>query len=81
MQPKDRAGEYISRTSVEQNLLDAGCCEEEIARFQACAARGNICGQVQILEARRRALLEEVHANEKRIHCLDYLIYRTRKGQ
>ena len=34
---------------------------------------------MQILSQHRRALLDVIHENERRIDCLDYLIYQIEK--
>lgn len=36
--------------------------------------------QIEILENWRKNLLEQIHEKEKKISCLDYLIYKLQKG-
>lgn len=59
--------------SVRQNLQDAGCTEEMVEEFIQAGKKEQ---QIQLLAVQRRRLLEELHRAEKRIDCLDYLIYR-----
>ena len=66
----------ISEQELLQNLKDAGCSPEERERFLVLEGTGNISGQLALLSLRRRKLLERVHQEEKRITCLDYLVYR-----
>ena len=53
-----------------QNLIDAGCSQ---AAAQQCVALA------RLLSHHRAALLDAVHANQKRIDCLDYLLYQIGK--
>ena len=59
--------------SVRQNLIDAGCDEEFISRFENCICDIKQCEK--LLAAHRRELLDEVHAKEDNISCLDYLVF------
>ena len=67
------------RESLLQNLKDAGCDPDIIARFMTCQDAGKTKDSLRVLAARRAALLEEVHASQARLDCLDYLIYKLRK--
>lgn len=42
---------------------------------------GGIEQAVRILEKQRSYLLDEVHSNQKRIDCLDFLIYKIGKSE
>ena len=55
-----------------QNLADAGCGPEIIRQCMALAQKQN---QAELM----RVLLDTVHQNEKRIDCLDYLVYTLKK--
>lgn len=57
-------------------LMDAGCAAETLDKYLALEGRGDHAGQLRLLAEQRRALLERVHADEKRIEYLDYLTYR-----
>lgn len=60
-------------------LKDAGCEGEEIKCLLDSFREPK---QFLALLARHRAsLLDEVHRGEKKIDCLDYLIYRIKKEQ
>ena len=62
-----------------QNLKDAGCCRETVERFLALGDAGDVQGQLQLLAQHRKCLLEKVHREERRIQCLDYLVYQMEK--
>ncbi|WP_368130083.1 hypothetical protein [Collinsella aerofaciens] len=57
------------------NLRDAGCSEELIEQY-ASAASG--CARICLLKQYRRELLSSIHAEQKKLECLDYLIYQLR---
>lgn len=57
-------------------LIYAGCGAETLEKYRALEGSGDRAGQLRLLAEQRRALLERVHADEKRIEYLDYLTYR-----
>lgn len=65
-----------SRESVIQNLEDAGCETEMIQDFMGWFDKGQQAKQLELLEHQRECLLGRVHKDERRISCLDYLIYQ-----
>ncbi len=65
-----------SRESVIQNLEDAGCETEMIRNFLGWFDKGQQAKQLELLEHQREYLLGRVHMDERRISCLDYLIYQ-----
>lgn len=71
---------YRSEKDVIQNLQDAGCNKETIDQFMDCLKRGTRGEQLQILSQQRKKLLDSVHAELKRIDCLDYLVYQLQKN-
>ncbi len=67
---------YLSKNEVEQNLKDAGCNAEMIREFFTYAGESDIDRQKELLEEHRKKLLNRVHKEEKKISCLDYLIFQ-----
>ena len=63
-----------------RNLRDAGCDEESIQQYFQWQAEGREREQLRFLSAYRWKLLEQIHINQERLDCLDYLLY-TMKGQ
>lgn len=57
------------------NLRDAGCCDAFIAEY---AAAQSDCARICLLKEHRRELLDGIHAEQRRLECLDYLICRLR---
>ena len=68
-----------SRENLIQNLKDAGCCEKMICDFMECFDKADIDRQIALLELHRDDLLDNVHSEERKISCLDYLLYQIRK--
>ena len=75
---------FLDVISIIQNLKDAGCTDELIEEFRTLEEHAEEERQLQLLSGHRKHLLEELHKEEKRIDCLDYLIYqiehRKQKG-
>lgn len=67
--------------SMVQNLKDAGCDAETIARFMADYHGDKKESGMKQLSAHRRALLDLIHKNQKCIDCLDYLVYQLQKEE
>lgn len=70
-----------SREAVIRNLEDAGCEPEMIQDFLGWFDEGQQKKQLELLEHQREHLLGRVHKEEKRISCLDYLIYQIQGNQ
>lgn len=68
-----------NRNDVLQNLKDAGCDRKTIEAFIRLGEEKCRCGQIRLLEGHRRELLDAVHREQKRIDCLDYLLYEMKK--
>lgn len=66
---------------LRQNLIDAGC-DPEIVQQCMELARGQRTAEMKwVLTRHRRTLLDTVHAEEKKIDCLDYLFYKMEKDE
>lgn len=64
---------------IEQNLIDAGCTSSVIEKFFSYMEKNEKEKQIILLEEQRRKLLDDVHDGEKKIFCLDYLMYQMQK--
>ena len=69
----ERAGQ---EQAVVTNLEDAGCDSELIEKFMDLLKTGRKEAGLSLLAKHRRFLLDCYHADQKRIDCLDYLIYK-----
>ena len=59
-----------------ENLRDAGCDEALIDELRALSSS---CARLCRLKAYRRDLLNGIHAEQRKLECLDYLIYQLRR--
>ncbi len=75
----------IERTKQEQavvaNLADAGCDKEQIEQFMDFLKSGRKEAGLSLLAKHRHFLLDCYHADQKKIDCLDYLIYKMNQNQ
>ena len=67
--------------AVEQNLRDAGCSDDFIVTFMRAWEAGTPAEQLRLLSRRRCSLLDALHAEEKKLDCLDYLRFQLEKTQ
>ena len=62
-----------------QNLIDAGCGPELVRQCVVLAQQKETSELIRVLSRHRKILLDTIHQSEKRIDCLDYLIYHLKK--
>lgn len=62
-----------------QNLEDAGCDKQTKEKCMAFFQSGNLRGILPLLSNYRKDLLSTVRSGQKKIDCLDYLIYKIQK--
>lgn len=72
--------ENSERKTVRQNLKDAGCSRDLIKNFMDCYDKEEREQQIKMLEKHRKELLHQVHKEERKISCLDYLMYRIQNA-
>lgn len=68
-----------NENAIVQNLIDAGCGQDFIAEFMEGFRKENLAEELKLLAAHRRSLLDSLHEEQKRIDCLDYLVYKMKK--
>ena len=61
------------------NLEDAGCDSSFVERFLALERSGQYRELLRLLSDHRRHLIDCLHREERRIDCLDYLVYQLEK--
>lgn len=71
----------LSKENIIRNLTDAGCNEQQIHQFLQSLKNNDFKKQMLILKCQRCTLREEVHEFQKKIDCLDYLIYTLKKEE
>lgn len=67
------------KETIVQNLKDAGCAPRMIEDFMLYFDKNQKERQIALLTAQRQDLLNRIHIEEKKISCLDYLIYQIEK--
>ena len=70
---------FTSQDAVVKNLEDAGCKPDIISKFLAYRDAGRTRDSLRVLALHRASLLDELHASQDKLNCLDYLIYQIRK--
>lgn len=71
----------MDRTITKQNLIDVGCCENEIHIFMEALRKNNQREELKFLNMQRKKMLDELHLCQRKIECLDYLVYQIKKGK
>ncbi len=74
-------GEIPEEDSLIRNLKDAGCDETTIKKYLRLQKEGRRQEQYRLLSMQRALLLDQVHASQHMIDCLDYLVYSMKKAQ
>lgn len=64
-----------------QNLIDAGCGDPLIRHFVQMIAAGKTREALALLARHRQCLLDCCHAEQKKIDCLDYLVYKMQREE
>ena len=67
--------------SVKQNLIDAGCDEHFIRQFMSLRSEQKTTEMLTLLAEQRKNLLDGVHAEERKIYCLDYLVNKLKSSK
>lgn len=68
-----------SYEAIIQNLKDAGCDGDTIEAFVNDIKGEKLSEGLKLLAVHRRHLLDCLHKEQKRIDCLDYLVYKLEK--
>lgn len=79
MERRERMSAYHCEEDVVKNLRDAGCDEATIQAFMNDLHSGKPAKGTKLLEKHRRSLLDHLHAEQKKIDCLDYLLFALQK--
>ena len=69
-----------SVTSIEQNLMDAGCDTKFIVKFMNLIETQRTAEMLNMLDIHRKTLLDGIHADERKIYCLDYLVTKLQNN-
>mgnify|MGYP003623757682 CR=1 FL=1 len=65
--------------AVIQNLMDAGCTQDVIERFMSCCQEWGSKEPMRLLAVQRNKLICQIRDGQRKLDCLDYLIYQWKK--
>lgn len=65
--------------AIVANLVDAGCDNALIEQFMTFLNTDRKEAELSLLAKHRRFLLDCYHADQKKIDCLDFLLYHLKK--
>ena len=68
----------MSEEQIYECLADAGCNKELIKEFETCQSSGRQKEQLRLLGDYRHLLLERIHAEQKKLDLLDYLVWTVK---
>ena len=68
----------MSEEQIHECLADAGCDKELIKQIEACQSSGRQKDELRLLGDYRRLLLEKIHAEQKKLDLLDYLVWNMK---
>lgn len=63
-----------------ENLADAGCDDDEAKNILGHIKNDEVPLALSLLAAHRKKLLGEIHDDQHKVDCLDYLVFQLRKG-
>lgn len=73
-------GELLdSEAALKQALVECGCDAESIGRCLTCAREGRLGDEERLLARQRRALMDELHAAQRKVDRLDYIVCAIRR--
>lgn len=64
---------------IRRNLLDAGCDASLITQFLELEQKHQRKEQYRLLSRHRASLLDQLHQEQYKIDCLDYMVYTMEK--
>lgn len=64
--------------SIYQNLIDSGCDIQTTKQCISYMKEGRISDMLSLILQYKSVLLASVHTGQKRIDCLDFLIYKLK---
>ena len=71
---------FSNYDTLKQNLIDAGFNEQLIQQVMSLQAEQKTVEMLSILAGQRKFLLDSVHAEERKIYCLDYLVNKLKNN-
>ncbi|MCM1083922.1 MAG: hypothetical protein NC428_10635 [Clostridium sp.] len=63
-----------------ENLADAGCDDDEARNIFEHIKNNEVPLALSLLTTHKKKLLGEIHDDQHKVDCLDYLVFQLRKG-
>ena len=70
----------MSGEELNQALRDAGCNDAAAKEFMQLYTEGQTAKAQKLLSQHRKELLDGIHAEERKINCLDFLVYEMNRS-
>ena len=68
----------MTQETIKQTLTDAGCAQETIAAFLKASEAGQENESIRLLRQHRSKLLLHLHEEQKKLDCIEYLLYQLK---
>lgn len=75
------AGPLGSEAGLVRALTECGCAEATIERCAELFRAGRTCDQVRLLEQERRTLMSRLHAAQRGVDRIDYVIRELEQAE
>lgn len=70
----------MDKQALKQNLIDSGCNEAILDEFISLYEEGKEKEVLRLLARHKTNLLDNLHDAQKKIDCLDYLIFNLKQN-
>ena len=70
----------MSGEELTQALRDAGCDKAKATELMQLYTEGQTAKAQKLLSQHRKELLDGIHAEERKINCLDFLVYEMNRS-
>lgn len=71
----------MDKQALSQNLIDSGCKKTIIDKFFLFFEQGKMKDALRLLSLHRVKLIDNLCASQKKIDCLDYLIFKLKQEE
>ncbi|MCD8223052.1 MAG: hypothetical protein LUD07_12885 [Clostridiales bacterium] len=66
---------------LRQNLYDMGCSSDMVEKYVTLVKTRQVSLVLRMLAVDRKTILEELREKQKKIDCLDYLVFALEHGR
>lgn len=69
----------MNEKEIYEDLIQAGCTEKEVMMCMDCLNENELEKAIVCIQNCRSKMLEELHSCERKLECLDYIIYEMKQ--